>query len=318
MAEDVTVVSDEVKDNPAAESAVGPVPTPDSPPEMTNDFDEGVLDRLTGKGSETDEGKTPEAKAVKATAEEKPTYTPEEIEELLRNDSKIDTGRLSPEGKLLMKSFQRGHDSKFQALAAEKKKLEAEREAELSPKAKLFKRYVENPMRVMGEINDEISQLESIEPGTQEYSKARKAISQLTALKDEYRLAHEQIGTRAKSMETIAAQTIAAVVEAIPDWETKEPKMTEWTINTLGLSMDDINILTDPTKVGKDRALRFIKAVNTAYDKLNAGKTAENKRVIPEKLGSPGSGDKDEAASSNKSLESLSYAEYKKARMKKK
>lgn len=248
---------------------------------------------------------------------DKAKYTPDELENLLKTDAEVDTSRLSPEGILLMKSFQRGYDQKFKRLADEKKTVEEKKAEVKSPKVQLFERYTTDPAGVTREINTEIANLAEVAPGHADYAKAQRAIYQLQALKDEFRTVREQAIDQAKAQESIHQKAFLEVVEAIPDYAEKEPKLTEWAIKEMGLTMEDITYMSNPLKVGP-RAVRFIKAVNAAYDRLNAGKTAESKKVVPAPLGRAGETEGGEKEAKEPSLEEMPYEEYKKVRMSKK
>lgn len=245
----------------------------------------------------------------------KAVYTPEEVAELLKTGSNVDTSRLSVEGQLLMKSFQRGYDDKFKALAEEKKRFEPAPQSE-TPRTKLFRRYTENPMGVTAEINAEIEKLEGVEPGDQDYQNARRLIAQLHAMKDEFRENRINISEGQKMKDSIYVKADAAVRAAIPNWETKEPKLTEFALS-LGLELDDIKVMTDPTIMGP-RSVRFIKTINAVYDKMMAGMTAEKKvdKKAPAQMGRPGSASTTTEAGGEKDLDKMSYEEYKAHRMK--
>jgi hypothetical protein len=149
----------------------GPIEGVDNPDEMKDDLDtpeseekpeksesapkEEVEEEPVKEGDKTGEKAVKDM--VKKTKSEKAVYTQEELEELLKSDADtVDTGRLTPEGKLLMKSFQRGFDQKFKGLSEQQKKLEQDKEAQASPKVQLFKRYLSDSLGVTKEINAEI------------------------------------------------------------------------------------------------------------------------------------------------------------------
>ncbi len=247
----------------------------------------------------------------------KTLYAPEEVAELLKTGSNVDTSRLSVEGQLLMKSFQRGYDEKFKALADERKQFtEAQTTKTETPRAKLFKRYTQDASGVTAEINAEIEKLEVIEPGDQEYLNARRLIAQLHAMKDEFRENRTNIAEGQKLKDAIYMRADAEVHKAIPNWETKEPKLTEFALS-LGLELDDIRIMTDPTIMGP-RSVRFIKTINAVYDKMMAGVTAEKKvdKQAPTQMGRPGSPSSSADESGEESLDKMSYEKYKAYRMK--
>jgi hypothetical protein len=272
----------------------------------TTGAEEGESESEEGEGGG---GEPAEPKKKGQDAKSKPTYTAEELNALLESGGTVDSDRLSPEGKLLMKSFQRGYDEKFKALAEERKRLAEKHEAELSPKEKLFRRYLSDPTQVVNEINAEIERLD--DPNAEDYARNRKLIAQLVAMKDEFRENRTVIVEAQKSKDSAYARMMAAVLEDIPDWKEKEPALTRFAQAELGLTLEDIRVLSDPTIMG-DRTLRFIKAVNRAYDKMNAGKLAEKKvnKSAPKKLGRAGEAS-DSGGKTAKEISEMSYAEYK-------
>jgi hypothetical protein len=238
---------------------------------------------------------------------EKEVYTPEELDDLLKTDGEIDTSRLSPEGKLLMKSFQRGYDSKFKALAEERR---VAQEKTLTPKEKLFREYLQDPGKVMADINKEIAALEETPHDHADFLKNRRTIVQLQAVKDEFRENRQMVLESQRSKDSLYARTMASVLEDIPDWREKEPKMTKFAVEQLGLTLEDVRVMSDPAIMG-DRTIRFIKAVNRAYDRFNAKESAGKKEVktAPKPLGRAGEAGGE--AKKTKTLDEMPYDEYK-------
>lgn len=77
-----------------------------------------MIDGLDGQGP--GDGILGEAEAEKGGEQEIATsefYTPEEIESVLAENGTLDANRLSPEGKLLQKSFERGFTKKFEEVS---------------------------------------------------------------------------------------------------------------------------------------------------------------------------------------------------------
>lgn len=267
------------------------------------------------KAESADASKKEPVKATGVAVAAKTIYTPEEVADLLKSGSEVDTSRLSHEGQLLMKSFQRGYDEKFKKLAEERKSTESQRVPEETPRAKLFRRYVNDAVAVTGEINAEIEKLEVVEPGDPTYQNARRMIAQLHAMKDEFREQKSSIGEGQRFKESIYVRADAEVHKAIPDWDVKESKLTKFA-QDMGLELDDIKILSDPTIMGM-RSVRIIKALNALFDKINAGNSAERKvdKKAPNPLGRAASSGSTEGGG-EKSLEQMSYEEYKAHRMK--
>jgi len=219
-----------------------------------------------------DKTKPAAGEAGKAVAA-KVIYTPTELEEMLQSGGDVDTSRLSNEGKLLMKSFQRGMDKKFQQVAEMRKAVEAQQPRD--PREALFNRYIHDPAGVVVEINAEIEKLEGVDPTDAQFPTSRRTIARLQALKDDFSVKRQNALEHGKQVENIVATTQAEIVKAIPDFETKAPKLTEFALSA-GITLDEVKALTDPTVVGP-MALKITKAINFFYDKLNAPVSAEKK-----------------------------------------
>lgn len=204
----------------------------------------------------------------------KSVYTPEDLEQLLQTDGDVDTSRLSSEGKLLMKSFQRGTDKKFQDLAAMRKSLDSQRSAS-DPREDLFQEYAHDPAGVVRKINEEIERQETVDPTEARYSEARKIIARLHGLKDDFQVRRQGLVEHSQQTSALVASTEAEISKAIPGFQEKASKLTDFAVG-LGFSLAEVRSLTDPTVVGP-MAIKMTKAINAAYDKINAPKTAEAK-----------------------------------------
>jgi len=261
----------------------------ESATEDAPDFEESTTgEPESAESLEKGKSETPAGEGVKEVTA-KVVYTPQELEALLQSEGEIDTSRLSTEGKALMKSFQRGMEKKFQQVAEMRKAAEAQAKPQ-DPREQLFQRYVQDPGGVTDEINSEIEKLESVDPADAQYAAARKTIARLHALKDGFFTKRQSVIEHGQQADIIVANTQAEITKAIPDFETKAPKLTEFAVS-LGLTLKEVQALTDPMVVGP-MALRLTKAINAAYDKINAPRTAETKvkKDAPPPLQRGGSG----------------------------
>jgi hypothetical protein len=172
-----------------------------------------------------------------------------------------------------MKSFQRGYDKKFQEVAAMRKSVEAQKPQ--GPREQLFDRYVHDPSGVVSEINAEIEKLEGVDPTDANFQTSRVTIARLQALKDDFSVKRQGAIEHGKQVENIVASTQAEILKAIPDFETKASKLTDFVVSA-GLSVAEVQALTDPTIVGP-MALKLTKVINALYDRVNAPVTAEKK-----------------------------------------
>jgi hypothetical protein len=101
----------------------------------------------------TESGVTPKVAEVASVDGGKPLYTPEEVAQILKEEATtgkviLDSSRLTPEGRLLQKSFQQGYGPKFEQAAkmkaeAEKIRADIEREKREAANQKLFDKEAE-------------------------------------------------------------------------------------------------------------------------------------------------------------------------------
>jgi len=110
--------------------ATAPAPTPNVEPVAETPK---AADATLPATAESEQKPIPEATpnveqtpAQDADQTGKQFYTPEEVERLLMSDGNLDSNRLSPEGKILQKSFQRGFGPKFEQ--AKRMREDAERQ----------------------------------------------------------------------------------------------------------------------------------------------------------------------------------------------
>jgi len=100
-------------------------------------------------------------------------------------------------------------------------------------------------------------------------------------------------------------EAVSAVRREIPDFDARAPILTEFAVKELGLTEEEVSRLTDPAIMG-DTAAKVTIAINRLYNRVNAGKRAEQKQVKPQPplLNKPGSSGL-EAAKRASSIRSL-------------
>ena len=257
---------------------------------------EGKLEETAPEGNLETEGEkaedevVPETKAEEEGKEEggegdvveKEPYTAEELEALLEEGSDIDTSRLSDEGKILNKSFQRGYTKKFEQLAEDKRNLgkgEAQ-PTQLSQKEQWFQRYMQDPDGVTKEFNAEKRRLE----GQMEHEKA----TELQEIKDEFQIKRERI----KEAQDYSVRVESALAKEIPDIAERKPKLVEYAQKELGLSPEEIGLITNPHVVGGPLSIKVTKAVNKFLKIAEASQTASKKvkKKVPARLEGGGAG----------------------------
>lgn len=280
----------------------------------TNAPEETEEAQETEKAQETEES-TEESVPTPEPVSKTP-YTPEELDYMMASDMEIDTTRLSPEGQATLKQFQRAYTKKFQALAEEKRRLTTEIKPEPThqssdPFEQTYGRYKNNPRQVRAEINAKINELDEADPYSEEN---RRLIRGLQTLKEDLGERYQSDIDRSRKINSIVAETNVEVSKAIPDFEQKAPALTNFG-KELGFSVEEMEFMTDPTKTGK-MAARFTIALNNAYNKINAGATAEKKikKPSPPQLQRSGAGQmvdkKDPSKLSQKDFEDWWRKEY--------
>lgn len=244
---------------------------------------------------------------------EKKPYTAEELQELLTSDGEIDDTKLSPEGQLIKKSFQRGFNKKFEQLAAEKKAFKAGTQPE-DPKEAYFRQYLTDTPNTVKEINDAILtakiQVRELKVNG-EFEKADAEeikIARLEGLREEFAVKKQAITEQGTNM----SQFNDAVIKAIPDIDEIRDLLTRFAQEELGYTEDELFRLTNPESgIAVSTAVRNIATIARSFKQANAAKTVSKKvkKPSPLPLERGGSGGREEPLT-NKNLNDMSYKEY--------
>jgi hypothetical protein len=159
----------------------------------------------------------------KPAIEAKPVYSAEELEAL--HPTAIDLERVAPEARPIVektikeyKSLQADYTRKSQELSSLKEVKTEETYFSDKNKNDVFLDFLKTPMKVLGDINSEISRLESVIPddGAEEYRAARKTIAQWQAIKDEFREKKLEVSTRKQQEEVAEAKLVAELGKDAP------------------------------------------------------------------------------------------------------
>lgn len=256
---------------------------------------QGVVETMTPEPAPVAEGTGSEEStpaAVEGGEALKPNYySDEEATQILESGGVLDSNRLTPTQKLVQKSFEKGTTRAFQEAAEMKRQYETamrsfqEQQAiAADPKEKLFRDYVQNPINFVREINQAIENLEMIDPMADNYRESRQQIAKLRGLKDEFDVRRTQMQTEHQSFDNIQTQTMAEIVEAIPNFHQVKDELSNFAYTQLGLSQQDVNFFTNPVELARrgldpKAAVRVTKAVNKVFQIMNAGRMAEQKVV---------------------------------------
>lgn len=214
-----------------------------------------------------------------ATVEKPKFYSPDELEDLISRDEDVDTTRLSPEGRLLMKSFQKGFTPKLQERSELKRELEILRKevGSLKQPASIEEVFDKDPDGTLRYIDSQIAQART-KLDTGDAFEALKQIEELRSVRDGLLTRSMSQQKKASQTSALAAQAQAEVLRAVPDFQKKEGALTEFAIKELGYSFDDIRFLTDVSNTGK-YASQFVIQVNKMYEMAKAKSTVETKVV---------------------------------------
>lgn len=222
------------------------------------------------------------------------SYTPEEIEELVKSDKDIDTSRLTPEGTALMKSFQKGYTPKLQKLAEERRQFEEERRKYQEIQSQqgqprdarqaYFEQYMADPAGITAEINAEIQNLRKGTPYDENWEENQTKVLQLQSLKEDFAFKRQQVVETNSRLQAESNELAQAIHQAIPDFDSRREKLLRHA-ESLGISEEDALILTNPRYVGKKAALSVVKAIDSLY---SATIGVESKRKKPTPLQSGG------------------------------
>ncbi len=190
------------------------------------------------------------------------------------------------------KSMQADYTRKTQEIAKMRGELQQQKPATI------FEAYMQDPDGVSNYIDQEILKASQ----EADYDTAEKLRLLKTRLIEE-RTKHIE---RMISGEKLSSQVYGQILSAIPDYETKRPKLSEFATKELGLTNEEIALLTDPRYTG-NLAVKLTIAVNKIYDMLSAKKSAEEKikKQKPSPLARSGSAEINKSAP--KSVEDIFY-----------
>ena len=234
-----------------------------------------------------EELKAKEAVVKAAQPVAKPMYTTEEIETLLKQsddgDAKVDFDRLSPEGKAIWKSVDRGLKPKLQERVELKRRLEALEERTLQqkapestdPKEQFYRRYRQDPLGFTKEVNAEIEKLaDSDDPFD-----ATKKIAVLNTVLNEFRERRHADEGMQSTVRNIQTEVITEIMQIAPNYAEVRDEVTKFAVDTMGYTEDEIGKLTNPAYVGKSVAVKNFKVVYNAYKSTKAQTAAEQDAV---------------------------------------
>jgi hypothetical protein len=214
--------------------------------------------------------KDPQPKTVK-----KP-YSPDEIKQILRGGdfANIDTSRLSEEGRAVMKAMQAGLTPKLQETADLRRELQeiksVLKDAQPKPKPKdIYEAFDQDPDGTMSFVSQRIQTLIDQGADLHEIEKVREVREQLRDRRT--RKIEEQAISNSRIQESVNA-----LLRTVPDIEQKQFELREFAIEYMGMTPQEVDFETSLQARGMD-AVKTISRINTAYEKLMAGKRAKAK-----------------------------------------
>lgn len=225
--------------------------------------------------TETEE--SPTADAIPAQVENvKKIYTPEEIEQTLKDDGKIDYERLSPEGKLVYKSYDRGLKPKLEERAQLARELDTLRNEFVALKGQIPQPQKEETLQDIYN-RDTVSTEMYIDQAIQSADDYDEKI-RLTNMKFSLFKGYTESQTMAMQkreqqinaqnyMQTFANQVKTAVPEYNPEYANE---LTQYATKNMGYTSDELKYLTHP-QLGIT-ALKNLKVISDNYKRDNASK----------------------------------------------
>lgn len=290
----------EVQDPETQEAEGTPVENED--PEATPDEqDEVTIPEGTDKQEKPEPEPEPKAK--------KP-YTPEELEGIVASDGQVDSERLTAEGILILKSFQRGYGKKFESLAEERRKLQEPKPA-ANPKDAYFQQYLANPIGTVQEINTEIQAVKArmrLLRASGDFEKADIEDEKATVLEN----LREEFAVRRQAtaeQKGVLAEFDNAVLKAVPDIDTKVDLLTRFAQEELGYTDEELYRMTNVASgIPVATAVRNIATIDRLFNQANAAKTISKKVKKPSPLllergGTGGRGESKEKSPNDMSME---------------
>jgi hypothetical protein len=195
----------------------------------------------------------------------KPFYSVEELENL--HPTAIDLEKVDPAARPIVaktikeyKLLQADHTKKSTELSKLKEVKLEETYFPDKNKNDVFRDYLQKPMKVIGDINAEISRWASVIPddGAEEYRAAQKTIAQWQAIKDEFRERESELSKQRQREEVAEAKLIAELGQ-------DAPTLMEYAVG-LGYSERDFKAKPELREALK-RTYKIDHAVNTAQKK---------------------------------------------------
>lgn len=220
--------------------------------------------------------------------EEIQPYTSEELEEAIRT-GKVDYRRLSPEGKAIWASVDRGLKPKLEEAARLREWKEQvepllqniimrqqQPQGQVDPFESAF---LQDPDGTLRTLRQKILEKKREDPYSEE-------VLRLEALKDELQERRNQIQLQLLATNLVKTEALHKVKSVIPDFETKKTKLVE-VAQELGFTPQEIDYFSNP--LVNPAAVKFVLALNQIYDKFNAvdlKKKQVKENVKVEKAGS--------------------------------
>jgi hypothetical protein len=187
-----------------------------------------------------------------------------------------------------MRAMQAGLTPKLQESAELKRELQQIRsmieESKPKPKPKTIEEaFDQNPEETLGFLNKRVQELINSGADLHEIEKIREVRLQL---RDRQMLKQQE---QAQS-NSYAQQLVGALYQAVPDINTKAEKLRDFAIEYMGMTPQELETETS-LKTSGQNAIKMIARINSAYEKMNVGKTAKAKaKAKPTSVEKPGTG----------------------------
>lgn len=215
-------------------------------------------------------------------------YTPEELEDIIRNDKPVDFKRLSPEGQAIWKSADRGFKPKLEEAARIRREydqmlrqLQSQTQAQPRTPKTIEEMFNSDPEGTIRLIRQRIYEEKQKDPFSQ-------TVIQLEQLRDDLSDAQARMIQGQIQQKLIMDEANMAIRAKIPDFESKKDKLNEFALS-LGYSPEEISYLTDP-RIHGHMAVKTVLSINSLYDKLSSGELKKKEVKEAMKVEKAGSG----------------------------
>ncbi len=217
-------------------------------------------------------------------------YNVDEINSILQEGGDLDSKRLTPEGQLIQKQFQKAFTPKLQEAAEIRKRIEelerGQGHSQSQPSNDVFATFQRDPIGVMRDLSTLIDQKEQGDPYDE---KNAGELRNLRSFERQFNLQYMAMQEHGRQLNAANEMVWNGARTQIPDFDKKVEGLTEFAISK-GYSEEDVSNMTDPSIIGPSLALKNILMFNSMYESENKVAGIKKKQITPKELNRGGTG----------------------------